>query len=321
MSRRPPHVPKPPNPVKRRVPLPGEKSKASSGEVAAAERQRLIMENPSYIEPDQDVDFMHADDTRGVRLQLDYFKAEQGIAQHGIRRTIVVFGSTRLREPEVAQREFLAAQQLVAANPNDEAARRTQQLAEKRLDMSRYYDVARQLGRLVGNAGNGPNDSRLVVMTGGGPGGMEAANRGAFDVGAESIGLNVTLPREQYPNPYITPGLCFQFHYFVLRKLHFMKRASALVALPGGFGTLDELFGALTLIQTRKAAPIPVVLVGEAYWRAVFNADFLLEHGKIDAEDLDLFWYAETADEAWEGICQWHKANGSDPFSKPNRTP
>lgn len=320
MSRRPPHVPEPPNPVERHEPLPWEKSKASLGDAATAERQRLIMENPSYIEPDQDLGFMHEDDTRGVRLQLDYFKAEQGIARHGIQRTIVVFGSTRLREPEAAQRELLAAQQGLVANPNDEAAQRAERLAVNRLDMSRYYLVARQLGQLVGNAGNGPKDSRLVVMTGGGPGGMEAANRGAFDVGAESIGLNVTLPREQYPNPYVTPGLCFQFHYFALRKLHFMKRASALVALPGGFGTLDELFGALTLIQTRKIAPIPVVLVGEAYWRAVFNADFLLEHGKIDAEDLDLFWYAETANEVWDGICQWHEANGSDPFDGPNRT-
>ncbi|EQD29864.1 decarboxylase family protein [mine drainage metagenome] len=152
---------------------------------------------------------------------------------------------------------------------------------------------------------------RLVVMTGGGPGAMEAANRGAFEEGAPSIGLNITLPREQFPNPYITPGLCFQFHYFSMRKLHFMKRAVAIVALPGGYGTLDELFGALTLIQTRKVAPIPVVLVGEAYWRRVFDAEYMLDQGHIDAEDLDLYWYAETAAEAWEGIQLWHRENGS----------
>jgi hypothetical protein len=151
-------------------------------------------------------------------------------------------------------------------------------------------------------------------MTGGGPGGMESANRGAFDVGAETCGLNITLPSEQFPNPYLTPGLCFQFHYFALRKLHFMKRAVAIVALPGGYGTLDELFGALTLIQTRKVPPMPVVLVGEDYWRRVVDIDFLLEMGSIDAEDLELFWYADTAAEVWEGIRTWHRDNGSPLF-------
>ena len=139
---------------------------------------------------------------------------------------------------------------------------------------------------------------------------MEAANRGAFDAGAQSIGLNISLPREQYPNPYITPGLCFSFHYFSMRKLHFLLRAKALVAFPGGYGTLDELFELLTLIQTRKVKPMPVVLVGEAFWRGAVNFDFLVEEGVIDEEDRDLFWFAETAEEAWRGILAWHDASG-----------
>jgi uncharacterized protein (TIGR00730 family) len=152
-----------------------------------------------------------------------------------------------------------------------------------------------------------------MVMTGGGPGMMEAANRGAFDVGAQSIGLNITLPHEQYPNPYITPELCFRFHYFALRKLHFLLRARALVAFPGGYGTFDELFETLTLIQTRSIRPVPVVLVGERYWRKAFDVDFMVDEGVIDAEDRELFWYAETAEEIWQGILQWHEANGT-PF-------
>ena len=147
-------------------------------------------------------------------------------------------------------------------------------------------------------------------LTGGGPGMMEAANRGAFDVGAKSAGLNITLPHEQYPNPYVTPELCFSFHYFALRKLHFLLRAKALVAFPGGYGTFDELFEVLTLVQTRKIKPIPVVLVGEAYWRRAIDMDFLVDEGVIDREDRDLFWFAETAQEIWNGILHWHDAGG-----------
>ncbi|HXY05341.1 MAG TPA: LOG family protein, partial [Burkholderiaceae bacterium] len=160
-------------------------------------------------------------------------------------------------------------------------------------------------------AGSGPNDTRVMVVTGGGPGIMEAANRGAFDVGAKSIGLNIALPHEQYPNPYITPELCLRFHYFALRKLHFVLRARALVAFPGGYGTFDELFETLTLIQTRKIEPVPVVLVGEDYWRRAFDVDFLVDEGVIASEDREMFWYAETAEQIWDGILQWHESNGT----------
>jgi hypothetical protein len=148
-------------------------------------------------------------------------------------------------------------------------------------------------------------------MTGGGPGMMEAANRGAFDVGAKSIGLNITLPHEQYPNPYISEELCFSVRYFAIRKLHFLLRAKALVVFPGGFGTLDELFETLNLVQSRKIKPLPVILVGEQYWRQVVDPEFLMQEGVIDPEDRDLFWYAETAQEIWDQICQWHRKAGT----------
>ncbi|MEZ4622754.1 MAG: LOG family protein [Caldilineaceae bacterium] len=300
-------VPEPAHPLLRREPLPWQSPKPLAEDASVAERLRTIMEHPAYAEADRDVDYLHTDSARSVRLQLDYLKAEQILSDHGIERCIVVFGSTRLREPATARSELAAAQRAVAAHAEDASRAHALRLAEQRLALSCYYEVGRELGRLVGRAG----DPHLAVMTGGGPGGMEAANRGAFDVGAPTVGLNITLPHEQYPNPYVTPGLCLQFHYFAMRKLHFMKRAVALVALPGGFGTLDELFGALTLIQTRKVAPLPVVLVGEAYWRKVVDIDFLADVGSIDAEDRELFWYAETATEIWDGICTWHDRNGT----------
>jgi hypothetical protein len=172
------------------------------------------------------------------------------------------------------------------------------------------HDGEAELGRLVGDAQRTGGGDCLAVMTGGGPGIMEAANRGAFDVGADTVGLNISLPSEQHPNAYVTPGLCFQFHYFALRKLHFMLRARALVACPGGYGTMDELFEALTLIQTRKIAPLPVVLVGERFWRGAFDIDFLVDEGVIDAEDRELFWFAESAQDVWDGICQWYSNAG-----------
>lgn len=320
MSRRRPAIPTPAHRTERREPLPWEQPKSAEEEVEAEERLRAIMQHPSYAEADRDVDFLHTDATRGARLQLDYLKTEQGLADRDIRHCIVVFGSTRLREPETARRELAAAHREAAAHPGDAACEKAVRLAERRLELSRYYEVGRELGRLVGDAAQQRGDSRLAVMTGGGPGGMEAANRGAFEAGADTVGLNITLPREQYPNPYLTPGLCFQFHYFALRKLHFMKRAAAIVALPGGYGTLDELFGALTLIQTRKTAPIPVVLIGESYWKSVFDVDFLIDSGSIAEEDRELFWYAESAEETWDGICAWHELNGSSLFDGEHLT-
>ena len=250
------------------------------------------------------------DGVRGVRLQLDYLKPEILLQQHKIHQTIVVFGSTRICEPAAAMRKVQALRALLAADAKNDELQRQLEIAERIQAKSHYYEVAREFGRLVGAANHGAREHHTAVITGGGPGVMEAANRGAFDAGAKSVGLNISLPHEQYPNPYVTPELCFSFHYFALRKLHFLLRAKALVAFPGGYGTFDELFEVLTLIQTRKIKPIPVVLVGEAYWRRAVDIDFLVDEGVIDSEDRELFWFAETAEEIWNGILHWHDASG-----------
>ncbi len=303
-------VPEPAHPERRRVPLPTQSPKVLVDDPEAMARVADIMDCPGYRQADQDVAFLNRDELRGVRLQIDYLKPELLLQQHDVEHTIVVFGSTRLHEPRAALRNVAKLEQALNADPENEDIIRRLAVARSILGKSRYYDEARSLGRLVAESGRGPEDCRVMLMTGGGPGIMEAANRGAYDAGRKSIGLNITLPFEQYPNPYLTPGLSFRFHYFAIRKLHFLKRARALVAFPGGYGTLDELFETLTLIQTRIIAPLPVVLVGESFWRKAINVDFLVDEGVIDAEDRDLFWYAETAAEVWQGIQHWHQAGG-----------
>ena len=201
-------------------------------------------------------------------------------------------------------------QAAAAESPSDRALERKLRVAERVLAKSKYYDVAREFGRIVSESSKTAAPSDFIITTGGGPGIMEAANRGAFDAGRATIGLNIILPMEQDPNAYITPELCFQFRYFALRKLHFLKRAKALVAFPGGYGTFDELFDALTLVQTEKIDPMPIVLVGEEFWRGAFRADFLAEEGVISPEDPELVSYAETADQIWGTIREWY-ARGS----------
>lgn len=301
-------VPTPAHPHQRREPLPWHLPKSSAEDPDAPERIKAIMASPSYRQADQDVDFLNRDETRGVRLQIDYQKTETMLEQHGIRHTVVVFGSTRLTEPVAAQSKVDTLRKQLQRSPDDQNLKRCVKVAERILANSHYYNVAREFGRLVSQA---TNDSELTVMTGGGPGIMEAANRGAFDHGSKSVGLNIHLPHEQFPNPYITPDLCFRFHYFALRKLHFLLRTRALVAFPGGYGTFDELFETLTLIQTRSIKPVPIVLVGKAFWEKAVNIDFMVDEGVIDEEDRELFWHAETAEEIWNGILQWHEENGS----------
>lgn len=301
----------PPSPEYRRKALPNRKPKPTSDEPQAVEAIRRIIASPSYREADEDLDFLQEADTRGLRLQLEYLKAQTLLQQHGIEKTIVVFGSTRIEERQAAERRLRASARRLEVAPQDEAVIEEHRIARNLLAKSRYYDMAREFGRLVGEACLGRCTGRTVIMTGGGPGIMEAANRGSHDVGAPSIGLNISLPHEQFPNPYVTPELCLKFRYFALRKLHFALRAQALVVFPGGFGTLDELFEILTLSQTRKMPPVPVVLVGESYWRQVFNPDFLFEEGVIDSEDRELFWFAESAQAAWDGILRWHSLCGT----------
>lgn len=311
-----PRIPAPAHPEHRRQPLPWQRPKPGDEDADAPAKLDRILNSPSYRRAEEDPEFLRADETRGVRLQIDYLKPQLLLDRHGIDHTIVVFGGTRILDPVAAERRV---QELRRALEEREDAELRARLArsERVLAKGHYYDTARKLGRLVAESGEGPRDSRIVVMTGGGPGVMEAANRGAHEAGAKSIGLNIDLPHEQYPNPYVTPELCFRFHYFALRKLHFLLRARALIAFPGGLGTLDELFETLTLIQTRKITPIPVVLVGESYWRGLIDFQFLIDEGVVDVEDRELFWFAETADEIWNGILAWYVAAGN-PLCVPN---
>ena len=304
-------IPVPPHPIKRSEPLPWQRPKPSEDDPGASHRVQALLHSPTYIPAEDDKHFMERDELRGVRLQIEYLKPEILLEQHRIRHTIVVYGSTRICEPTAARRNLARLHTERAANPDSPGLKTRIKIAEQILEKSRFYDVAREFGQLVSRVNETRSDhNRLVIMTGGGPGIMEAANRGAFDVGAKNVGLNISLPHEQYPNPYITPELCFSFHYFALRKMHLLLRARALIVFPGGYGTFDEMFEVLTLIQTRKIKPIPVILVGEAFWRRAIDMDFMVDEGVIDREDRELFWFAESADEIWNGILHWHDASG-----------
>ena len=291
--------------------MPSQFPKHPAEDPEAPARIRAITDNPSYRRADLDLEFLAEDPLRGLRLEMDFLKPELLLEQHGIRNTIVAFGSTRICEPAAAQRTVATLKAALHDDPKDKDLARRLAVAERILANSRYYEAARAFGRLVGEANASEEGPHCTVVTGGGPGIMEGANRGAFDAGAQTVGLNISLPHEQFPNPYITPGLCFQFRYFAMRKLHFLLRAKALVAFPGGFGTFDELFEGLTLIQTRTVKPMPVVLVGESYWRSAVNMDFLTDQGVIDPEDRELFWFAETAQEIWDGILHWYDKSGT----------
>jgi len=271
-----------------------------------AVRMSALVDSPSYRLAFQDPDFIMQHDLRSVRLQLELLKPELILRAHRIKYTIVAFGGTRIVPAEVARARLEALEaERAAAGPSPSLERRIA-VAKRVLAKAPYYDAAREFGRLVATENLRVGDDAYVIVTGGGPGIMEAANRGAHDVGAPSIGLNITLPMEQRPNAYITPALCFQFQYFAIRKMHFLLRAQALVAFPGGYGTLDELFEALTLMQTGKTRRMPVVLFGREFWQRTVDFQYLADEGVISDADLDLFRFAETAAEAWEFIQQFH---------------
>jgi len=270
-----------------------------------AEEEAAVAVEPSrYAGPESayrlaftDTDFLLREELRPVRMQLELLKPELMQQEQGIESTIVIFGSARITPPEEAALALEAAR----ADGNPQALRR----AETAALMSRFYDEARRFAGLVTERSR-EHATPIYVVTGGGPGIMEAGNRGAHAVGGKSIGLNIVLPHEQAPNPYITPELCFQFHYFALRKMHFMMRAKALVAFPGGFGTLDELFEVITLVQCRKAKPVPIVLFGSEYWRRLINLDVMVEEGTISTEDLKLFVYVDDPQVAWDAIMRFY---------------
>ena len=275
---------------------------------------KAIIDDPAFEVAEDDKNFLYSDEARGVRLELDYLKAEVKMQKQGIDHTIVVFGSARIVEFDAAMKELKNIEKQLERSPHSKELLSALKRCESMIRKSLYYDEARKFGQLVGKSGKNPEDCHVTLMTGGGPGIMEAANRGALDVGAKSIGLNINLTHEQFPNPYITPDLCFQFRYFAIRKLHFMQRAKALVIFPGGYGTMDELFEILTLIQTLKSPSIPVVLVGKEYWKRVIDFEFLQEEDVIAVNDLDMLTYVNNAEEAWEKIILWHEENGTALF-------
>lgn len=237
--------------------------------------------------------FLARRETIGIRFELELLKPEILLNEHGIDHTITVFGSTRF-----VSRETAHEMERVAQTPQE------REIANKALLQSQYYESAREFGGIVAryNATQDLSENKLHICTGGGPGVMEAANRGAFEAGDKTIGFNISLPREQHPNPYISPGLSFRFHYFALRKMHFMLRARAIVAFPGGFGSFDELFEVLTLMQTKKVVRFPVILVGQDFWTGMVKFDQMVEFGVIDETDMEVIHFAETAQEVWDII-------------------
>jgi hypothetical protein len=280
-------------------------SSAQETAISAQKQIELLQcKSASFRLAFQDSEFLLQDDLRPVRLQLELLKPELILKEQHIESTVVIFGSARIVDPETAETRLVSAQAEHSSNKQDPLLTRQVAVARRVLENSRYYDEARKLGQLISS---NTRKDHLVVITGGGPGIMEAANRGAHEAGMPSIGMNIVLPHEQAPNRYITPDLNFQFHYFAVRKMHLLMRAKSLVVFPGGFGTLDELFETLTLIQTHKVQPIPVLLFGKAFWERIINFNALVDEGTIGAEDLKLFRYVETADEAWKLISE---ANG-----------
>lgn len=274
----------------------------SANEDAKAARQHVNTpqcNSPSYRLAFQDQDFLLREELRPVRLQLELLKPELALQEQQIESTIVIYGSARMLDPESANVRLEKILEALKKDSEDTFLQQELVRARTMVSNSRYYNESRKLGRLISE---NTDAYKYVVMTGGGFGIMGAANHGAHDVGAKSIGMNIVLPFEQEPNPYITPELSFQFHYFAIRKMHLLMRAKAVVAFPGGFGTLDELFEVLTLIQTRKVRPIPVLLFGRRFWQRVINFDVLVEEGTINPEDVNIFQYVSTAEQAWEII-------------------
>ncbi len=286
------------------LPIAGVADEAFRAAVAA--NRAAILESPSYRLAEFDVDFLRRKENRPLRMQLEMLKTETLLREHQIDSTVVVFGGTQIVPREQAEAVLHEARLNAKKSPDDPRLARALMRAERIFANCRFYDEAREFSRLVSGFQPEAGQRKLVVMTGGGPGVMEAANRGAFEIGAKSVGLNIDLPHEQEPNPYITPELCFQFHYFAMRKFHFVLRAAALVVFPGGFGTLDELFDTLCLRQTRRMQQIPVILYGRKYWDSVIDFQRLADEGVVDDEDLKLIDYAETPQEAWEIIINFH---------------
>ncbi|NOU02108.1 MAG: TIGR00730 family Rossman fold protein [Novosphingobium sp.] len=272
------------------------KAEQEAGFVEAHSHDTPQTLDPAYRLAFRDTDFLLREELRPVRFQLELLKCEMLLEEAKIGSTLVCYGSARIPSPE-------AAEAALAAAPPERKA-----VVERLVANSKYYEEARKLGRIAGGCGIVEKGMhQFVVCSGGGPSIMEAANRGAVEAGAETIGLNIVLPHEQAPNMYVTPHLAFQFHYFALRKMHFLLRAKAVAVFPGGFGTLDEFMELLTLIQTGKMRPIPILLFGREFWNRVLNFEAMAEEGVINHADLDLFHWVETAEEAWAKVVEFYE--------------
>lgn len=276
-----------------------------------------LLHSQGYRLAEEDIAFLAQPELRPVRMQLELLKPEMILAEHHVSSTIVLFGSTQIIAESEAQQRLARAEEAAAKSPGDRTLAREVERARKLLAKSHYYEAACEFARLVTQCCQPDSEIHYVIVTGGGPGIMEAGNRGAYEAGGKSIGLNISLPAEQIPNPYITPDLCFRFRYFAMRKMHFLLRARALIAFPGGFGTMDELFEALTLRQTHRMQEIPIVLFGRDYWQRVVDFQFLADEGAIQDEHLKLISYAETPQEAWEIIDRFHRQRPPAPAAEP----
>lgn len=279
--------------------IPTNNSPSAAEVVHAPATKPMLSEiSASYRLAFDDSEFIARPETRGIRFQLELMKPDLILRENQVDHTITVFGSARFMSREDAER-------LIANAVTDEEKSH----AQSALINSKHYESAREFGQMVAtyNLRQISPTKRLHICTGGGPGVMAAANRGAHETGDLSVGFNISLPHEQHPNPYLTPALCFRFHYFALRKMHFMLRARAIVAYPGGFGSFDEIFEVLTLVQTKKILAIPVVLVGRDFWKKIVRFDLLAEYGLIDPADLDIVRFVDTAEEAWSAIARWYE--------------
>lgn len=265
-----------------------------------------LRKSPAFKRAYQDREFLSLPVLRPIRLQLELLKPEMALTEHGIKSTVVVFGSARIWSGEESAGRIAQLKKVCKASPKNSVLRNRLNSARKLGKLCKYYDEARRFAKIASENGYF-RGNHFIIVTGGGPGIMEAANRGASEAGAKSIGLNITLPMEQGPNPYVSPEFCFRFHYFAVRKMHFMMRARALVVFPGGFGTMDELFEALTLVQTEKKRKFPIILFGKKYWDTVIDFKAMARWGFISREDIDLLRYAETAEGAWKIISDFYK--------------
>lgn len=265
-----------------------------------------IMNHPSYRLAYMDEDFIRSEDLRPLRLELELLKTEMILDEAEIRSTVVLFGGTQVGPLEHGEKLMAEAQAAIEKDPNDHEAQRMVIRAESTIRKAKYYEDCREFSRIVTEYNKHLRNGEFIIKTGGGPGIMEAGNRGAYEAGGRSMALNITLPFEQEPNPYITPGFCFQFNYFAIRKMHFLLRAKALVCFPGGFGTLDELFTTLTLRQTGRMPAAPIILYSKEYWDNVVNFQFLADEGVIRDDHLSLFEYAETPQQAWQIVKEFH---------------